>query len=113
TTCSARNTAKAVCGRRSMVAINSDIEWAAASGLRDPAVRDQGFAGWRYNGSGRRRDRAKPLVSRFRSSQASAAPSDANFGFGALVSRFRSSQTLAAPSDANFGIKGTLATLCF
>jgi predicted RNase H-like nuclease len=30
---------------------------------------------------------------------------------GALVSRFRSSQILAAPSDANFGIKGTLATL--
>src|SRR6266849_1136368 len=28
-----------------------------------------------------------------------------------LVSRFRSSQELAAPSDANFGIKGTLATL--
>src|SRR4029450_5710697 len=28
-----------------------------------------------------------------------------------VVSRFRSSQTLAAPSDANFGIKGTLATL--
>src|SRR6516225_10131774 len=52
-----------------MVAINSDIEWGAASRLRDPAVRDQGFAGWSYNGSGRRRDRAKPLVSRFRSSQ--------------------------------------------
>ena len=31
--------------------------------------------------------------------------------FSALVSRFRSSQTFAAPSDANFGIKGTLATL--
>jgi hypothetical protein len=31
--------------------------------------------------------------------------------FGALVSRFRSSQAFAAPSDANFGIKGTLATL--
>jgi predicted RNase H-like nuclease len=29
----------------------------------------------------------------------------------ALVSRFRSSQILAAPSDANFGIKGTLAIL--
>src|SRR5207248_4245533 len=28
-----------------------------------------------------------------------------------LVSRFRSSQILAAPSDANFGIKGTLATV--
>src|SRR5690348_2300762 len=28
----------------------------------------------------------------------------------ALVSRFRSSQALAAPSHANFGIKGTLAT---
>ena len=28
-----------------------------------------------------------------------------------LVSRFRSSQVLAAPSDANFGIKETLATL--
>jgi hypothetical protein len=28
-----------------------------------------------------------------------------------LVSRFRSSQTFATPSDANFGIKGTLATL--
>jgi hypothetical protein len=28
-----------------------------------------------------------------------------------LVSRFRSSQTLAAPSDANFGIKGTPANL--
>ena len=31
------------------------------------------------------------------------APSSAS-----LVSRFRSSQTFAAPSDANFGIKGTL-----
>jgi len=29
----------------------------------------------------------------------------------ALVSRFRSSQDIAEPSDANFGIKGTLATL--
>jgi hypothetical protein len=29
----------------------------------------------------------------------------------ALVSRFRSSQALAATSDANFGIEGTLATL--
>src|SRR5712691_8449607 len=28
-----------------------------------------------------------------------------------LMSRFRSSQDLAAPSDANFGIKGTLAVL--
>src|SRR5712691_573406 len=30
---------------------------------------------------------------------------------GHLVSRFRSSQDIAEPSDANFGIKGTLATL--
>jgi hypothetical protein len=30
-----------------------------------------------------------------------------------LVSRFRSSHALAATSDANFGIKGTLATLWF
>src|SRR6187397_1561536 len=29
----------------------------------------------------------------------------------ALVSRFRSSQTLAAPSDANFGIKGDTSKL--
>ena len=28
-----------------------------------------------------------------------------------LVSRFRSSQIFAAPSDANFGIKGTLANV--
>ena len=33
------------------------------------------------------------------------------FGHDRLVSRFRSSQALAAPYDANFGIKGTLATL--
>src|SRR5947209_2898345 len=32
-------------------------------------------------------------------------------GARTLVSRSRSSQTFAAPSDANFGIKGTLATL--
>src|SRR5262249_60681508 len=32
-------------------------------------------------------------------------------GHDGLVSRFRSSQALAAPYDANFGIKGTLATL--
>ena len=32
------------------------------------------------------------------------------YGHG-LVSRFRSSQDIAAPSDANFGIRGTLASL--
>src|SRR5262249_33809827 len=74
-----------------MVAINPDIE--CGKGLKVAGNSDgkiRGFAGWRYTGSGRRRDRAKPLVS-----------------------RFRSSQTSPAPSDANFGIKGTLATLCF
>ena len=41
----------------------------------------------------------------------SRAQTGAAIGAIRLVSRFRSSQTFAAPSDANFGIKGTLATL--
>src|SRR5262249_3101056 len=100
-----------------MVAINSDIEWAAASRLQVPAVRDHGFAGWRYNGSGRRRDRAMPLVSRFRSSQTSAAPSDANFGIKGTLQLYASSAPFEpevrsrpwSTTCANFGFGALVA----
>src|SRR2546430_9911255 len=89
----------------------------------------------------RRNFKSTTLVSRFRSSQALAVHSRANFGIKGtlalmtlvwfldlksytsslqmrrnfksttLVSRFRSSQALAAHSRANFGIKGTLALM--
>src|SRR5262249_4370176 len=61
----------------------------------------------------RRRQRARELDEARLVGNGDEGASDAAeaSGHDRLVSRFRSSQALAAPYDANFGIKGTLATL--